>query len=158
MGQIEELIVYGVMEARQAKSASIRPAHLFIGACRMEARGLMAALNSIGIDGVRLRRRLRALAVEPGPPQSNANIELSGEAQLVLRRAVESVEGREPEADDVAAMLLEMPDAPLRQALREQKVDGATLASSVRAKRASGEGAGPPVALRTLRLISFHSW
>ena len=103
---IEELMSLAWTEAKQARAEAVEPVHLFIAVCKQNLPAIARALDQVGIDPVKLRRRVRGFARAIGAKQNAETGRVSGRVASLLEGA--------KLVTDVMINLLTKPDNDLK--------------------------------------------
>ena len=84
---IEELMSLAWAEAKQARAEAVEPVHLFIALCKQNLPPIARAFEEIGLDPVKLRRRVRGFARALGAKQNVETRRVSGRVARVIEGA-----------------------------------------------------------------------
>jgi ATP-dependent Clp protease ATP-binding subunit ClpC len=121
---VQEVLEIARHEAGGAGAEAVEPVHLLIAICKQNSQIVADALAACGIDGVKLRRRVRGFAMRlaggtPGEPRrvSGRVMHAIGEAQTLAVRS-----GRPVHPADLFTAILRSPDKTVEAVINGEEL------------------------------------
>ena len=133
---IEELMSIAWTEAKDARAEAVEPIHLLIAVCKQNLPPIERALAAVGLDPVKLRRRVRGFARALGARQNQETRRVSGRIADILQaaNAVAASANRKLLVTDVMLHLLASTDVALKAVVEGEQLPVSKLRDALQAE------------------------
>ena len=121
---IDNLMNIARSEAHHVCAEAIEPVHLFIAVCKQNIPPIQRALEAVGLDPVRLRRRMRSFAQHRGKKTDGEPTRVSSRVLAILQasQAIAENEKHPLTPCEVFRGLLTKPDADLSAVIEGEEI------------------------------------